>query len=196
MRALLLTQGTRGDVQPFLALALALEASGHTAFVAGPARCSSLAAARGVDYHPTDDGATGLLGDPELAGVMDTGLRGFRGAAQTVQLLRRIKDATGQVYEDMADVAEGGADIVVHTAGLPGQHIAEYLGARAVPVALQPSWIPTRAFPVPGVPWPGWMPGALNRLSYRLAALALRGQRGAGLRLRRDRLGLGPMPFG
>ncbi|WP_017587625.1 nucleotide disphospho-sugar-binding domain-containing protein [Nocardiopsis ganjiahuensis] len=191
MRALLLTQGTRGDVQPFLALALALEAAGHTALVAGPSHCAPLAAAHGVDYHPTDDGITGLTGDPELAGVMDTGLRGVRGAAQTVRLLRRIKDATGQVYEDIADAAESGADIVVHTVGLPGQHIAEYLGARAVPVGLQPSWIPTRAFPAPGAPWPSWMPGALNGLSYRLVALALRGQRGAALRLRRERLGLG-----
>ncbi|GAB3742169.1 glycosyltransferase [Nocardiopsis nanhaiensis] len=191
MKALLLTQGTRGDVQPFLALALALEASGHTARVVGPAHCAPLAAAHGVDYHPTDDGVTGLTADPDLAGVMDTGLRGVRGAAQTVRLLRRIKDATGQVYEDIADAAEDGADIVVHTVGLPGQHIAEYLGVRAVPVALQPSWIPTRAFPVPGAPWPDWMPSAFNRLSYRLAALALRGQRGAALRLRRERLGLG-----
>ncbi|MBE3000678.1 glycosyltransferase family 1 protein [Nocardiopsis sp. HNM0947] len=190
MRALLLTQGTRGDVQPFLALALALEASGHTALVAGPAHCASLAALHGVDYHPTHDGVTGLMGDPELAGVMDTGLRGMRGAAQTVRLLRRIKDTTGRVYEDMAEAAEGGADIVVHTAGLPGEHIAEYLGTRAVPVALQPSWIPTRAFPVPGAPWPGWMPSAFNRLSYRLTALALRGQRRAAMRLRRERLGL------
>ena len=191
MRVLLLTQGTRGDVQPFLALALALENSGHTALVAGPAHCAPLAAAHGVEYHPTDDGVTGLMADPDLAGVMDTGLRGVRGAAQTVRLLRRIKDTTVRVYEDMADAAESGADIVVHTVGLPGQHIAECLGARAVPVALQPSWIPTRAFPVPGAPWPGWMPRALNRLSYRLVALALRGQRGAGLRLRRERLGLG-----
>lgn len=36
---------------------------------------------------------------------------GFEGcAAQTVRLLRRIKDATGQVYDDIADAAEGGAD--------------------------------------------------------------------------------------
>ncbi|GAB3706998.1 nucleotide disphospho-sugar-binding domain-containing protein [Nocardiopsis oceani] len=191
MRALLLTQGTRGDVQPLLALARALEASGHTALVAGPAHCARLAAAQGVDYHPTDDGVTGLTGDPDLPGVMDTGLRGVRGTAQAVRLLRRIKGATGRVYEDMADAAEDGADIVVHTVGLPGQHIAEYLGARAVPVALQPSWIPTRAFPVPGAPWPRWVPSAFNRLSYRLVALALRGQRGAALRLRRERLGLG-----
>lgn len=148
MRALLLTQGTRGDVQPFLALALALEASGHTALVAGPAHCAPLAAAHGVDYHPTDDGVTGLMEDPALAGVKDTGLRGIPGAAQSVRLLRRIKDAIGRVYEDMADAAESGADIVVHTAGLPGRHIADFLGVRAVPVALQPSWIP-RFPPVP-----------------------------------------------
>jgi sterol 3beta-glucosyltransferase len=177
VHALLLTHGTRGDVQPFLALARALDAAGHTGVVAGPASAAPLAAGYGVAYRPVDDGPNALMGDPELDGVMDTGLRGLRGAVHTAALLRRITPLMRRVHEDMAGVADERADVVVHIPGMPGGHIAEHLGVPSVPVALQPSWVPTRAFPAPGVPWPRWMPGALNPLTYRLTALALRGQR-------------------
>lgn len=189
VHALLLTHGTRGDVQPFLALARALDATGHTAVVAGPASAAPLAAAHGVAYHPVDDGPNTLMGDPELGGVMDTGLRGLRGAVHAAALLRRITPLMRRVHDDMAALADEDADVVVHIPGMPGGHLAEHLGAPSVPVALQPSWVPTRAFPAPGVPWPGWMPAALNPLTYRLAALALRGQRAVAEEFR-DALGL------
>ncbi|WP_017596340.1 glycosyltransferase [Nocardiopsis potens] len=192
MRVLLLTHGTRGDVQPFLALAAALESTGHAVRTAGPAGSAPLAAARGIAYHPVDDGPLTLMGDPELGGVMRTGLRGPHGAAQAVRLVRRITPLMHRVCEDMADAAEEGADAVVHLVGTPGHHIAERLGAVAVPVALQPSRVPTGAFPPPGVPLPRWMPGALNRTAYRFAGLALRGRRKVHERFRRERPGLGP----
>ncbi|WP_159942936.1 glycosyltransferase [Nocardiopsis sp. FR6] len=194
MHALLLTHGTRGDVQPFLALARGLEAAGHTSTVAGPRACAPLAAEQGVAYRPVDDGPNTLMGDPELSGVRDTGLRGPRGAAHAVTLLRRITPLMRRVYRDTAATADEEADVVVHVPGMPGGHIAERLGVPAVPVALQPSWVPTRAFPAPGLPWPGWLPRALNPLSYRLVALTLRGQRSVAEELRRDRLGLPARP--
>ncbi|MEU0489230.1 glycosyltransferase [Nocardiopsis sp. NPDC006139] len=193
MHALLLTHGTRGDVQPFLALALALEAAGHTATVAGPESYAPLAAAHGVAYRPVDDGPNALMEDPGLSGVRETGLRGLRGAVHTVSLLRAITPLMRRVYTDMAATADSGADIVVHIPGMPGGHIAERLGVPAVPVGLQPSWVPTGAFPAPGVPWPGWVPARFHRLSYRLAGAALRGQRKIAEDLRRD-LGLAPRP--
>ncbi|MFD6951366.1 MULTISPECIES: glycosyltransferase [unclassified Nocardiopsis] len=194
MHALLLTHGTRGDVQPFLALARALDAAGHTSLVAGPAASAPLAAEHGVHYHPVDDGPNTLIGDPELSGVRDTGLRGLRGAAHTATLLRRITPLMRRVHDDMARVTDGGADLVVHLPGMPGGHIAEHLGVPSVPVALQPSWVPTRAFPAPGVPWPSWLPDALNPVTYRLTALALRGQRAVAEEFRSRRMGLPPRP--
>ncbi|WP_150253801.1 nucleotide disphospho-sugar-binding domain-containing protein [Nocardiopsis deserti] len=189
VHALLLTHGTRGDVQPFLALARALGAAGHTGVVAGPASAAPLAAEYDVAYRPVDDGPNALMGDPELNGVMETGLRGLRGAVHAAALLRRIAPLMRRVHDDMAPLADEDADVVVHIPGMPGGHIAERLGVPSVPVALQPSWVPTRAFPAPGVPWPRWAPAALNPLTYRLAALTLRGQR-AVVEEFRDGLGL------
>ncbi|CAL9367764.1 O-mycaminosyltylonolide 6-deoxyallosyltransferase [Nocardiopsis dassonvillei] len=193
MHALLLTHGTRGDVQPFLALALALSAAGHTATVAGPESYAPLARGHGVAYHPVDDGPNALMDDPGMAGIRETGLRGLRGAVHTVTLLREITPRMRRVYTDMAAAADTDADIVVHIPGMPGGHIAERLGVPAVPVALQPSWVPTGAFPAPGVPWPGWVPARFNRSSFRLAEMALRGQRKVADDLRRN-LGLASRP--
>ncbi|MFC3521414.1 glycosyltransferase [Streptomonospora nanhaiensis] len=193
MKALLLTHGTRGDVQPFLALARALRGAGHGALVAGPAASAPLAAEYGVDYHPVDDGPNALMGDPDLDGAMDTGLRGLRGTAEAVKVMRRIKPLMYRVYSDMADAAEGGADLVVHHPGMPGGHIAERLGVPAVPALLQPTWVPTSAFPAAGFPATR-VPAALNRTTYRLLALSVRALAPVADRLRAERLGLPRRP--
>jgi UDP:flavonoid glycosyltransferase YjiC (YdhE family) len=52
MRILLAGEGTRGDLQPLIALADRLGAAGHDALVAGPPDFSALAAAHGVAYAP------------------------------------------------------------------------------------------------------------------------------------------------
>ncbi|WP_322815447.1 glycosyltransferase [Chloroflexus sp.] len=49
MRILMITYGSRGDVQPFIALGAALYRAGHTPVLAAPARFASLAA----DHHIT-----------------------------------------------------------------------------------------------------------------------------------------------
>ena len=54
MRAFVLTVGSRGDVQPFVALAAGLRASGHDAVLAAPAMFGDLAAAHGVPFAPLD----------------------------------------------------------------------------------------------------------------------------------------------
>ncbi len=54
MRALLLTVGSQGDVQPFVALASRLRADGHEAVLAGPALFGPLAAAHDVPFEPVD----------------------------------------------------------------------------------------------------------------------------------------------
>ncbi|MDJ0783648.1 MAG: glycosyltransferase [Desulfosarcinaceae bacterium] len=52
MRFILCTYGTRGDVQPILALALGLAERGHTATVAGPPEWQTWATSRGCSYVP------------------------------------------------------------------------------------------------------------------------------------------------
>jgi sterol 3beta-glucosyltransferase len=55
----LLAYGSRGDVQPFVALACGLQRAGHAPLLAAPERFAALAAAHGVPFAP-------LAGDPAV----------------------------------------------------------------------------------------------------------------------------------
>ncbi|MEU8363845.1 glycosyltransferase [Nonomuraea sp. NPDC048882] len=188
MKVLILAHGTRGDVQPYTALALALRQAGHQPVLAAPAAMASLAEPYGLTFAPLHDGPNTLMDDPGIREAIETNYRGLRGKGVALEVMRRTKPLMARVFDDMATAAQGGADLVVHAPGIPGQHLAEWLGVPAVPAALQPVWVPTSAFPNPMLPLP--LPRALNRASYLPIKLMLRSFGGIADRLRAGRLGL------
>jgi sterol 3beta-glucosyltransferase len=190
MRVLILTYGSRGDVQPYAGLALALRQAGHEAVLSAPAVMASLVEPYGIPFARLDDGPNKLLDDPEIREAMETNYRGLRGKKIALQVIRRNKPLLAKVFDDMATAAESGADLVVHGPAIPGHHIAEKLGVPAVPAVLQPMWVPTSTFrsPVLSVP----LPKALNRASYLPIKLMLCSFNGIGDRLRKNRLHLPP----
>jgi sterol 3beta-glucosyltransferase len=78
VRALLVTHGTRGDVQPLLALAVALRGRGHEAVLAAPESFAPAASEHGVEFAPLDEGPNRLLDDPVVREAVDGGYRGVR----------------------------------------------------------------------------------------------------------------------
>lgn len=189
MKALLLAFGTRGDVQPFLALGRALSDAGHDALVAGPACYESLAAAHGVPFAPIDDQWNRLTDEPHIQQALATNYRGLKAKRTAIEVARRTRQHIAAALDDITAAAPAGTDVVVHHTMLPGQHLAEALDVPAVPVALQPNWVPTSTFPCPM--WaPPWLPKPLNRLSYRPAALAPQLLLGTAGNRWRTRLGL------
>ena len=62
MRITLLTLGTRGDVQPFIALGKYLQANGHTVRLAAPDNFADWAGAHGLPFH-----GTGIAGGAGVA---------------------------------------------------------------------------------------------------------------------------------
>jgi sterol 3beta-glucosyltransferase len=172
MKVLILAHGTRGDVQPYAALAVALEQAGHRAVLAAPAASVSLVAPYGLQFQPVHDGPNTLLDDPSIREAIETNYRGLRGKTIAMQVMRRSKPLMARVFADMVAAARGGADLIVHAPGIPGHRLAEAIDAPAVPALLQPVWVPTAAFPNPMLPLP--VPRTLNRASYLSTALMLR----------------------
>jgi len=159
MRALLLTVGSRGDVQPFVALALRLRAAGHDAVLAAPAAFSDLAGAYDVPFVPLDL-------DMSQVGAAVAGRRGL----PMVRFCRSMGRRAAGVLPGATTAAGLGADIVVHHPVLPvGQHLAEWLGVPAVLAPPLPALVPTRDFL--SAAWPCRAPGIVNRPSYRAARL-------------------------
>ncbi len=182
MKALLLTVGSQGDVQPFVALAVRLRAGGHEAVLAAPAAFSGLAGTYDVPFIP-------LELDMSQVGEAVADHYGLRHMLRFCQAAGRRSAA---VLPTLQTAADGGADVVVHHPVLPlGQHVAELLGVPAVVGLAMPALVPTREFP--SAVWPCRVPRMLNRPSYR-AAGGLAGawcRRDVG-RWRRDRLDLPP----
>lgn len=178
MRTLLVTTGSRGDVQPFLALARGLADAGHAPVVAAPRRFSDLAGQVGVEFVGLDDSLFALQDELAGAGTMAA----FTAASRARPLLRRWLD-------DLVRLLDLGADSVVFTVkSLGGAAIAEKLGVPALPAQLIPLAPATSAFASPLVP-PG-TPRFLARATWALNGAVERPWRGMVAQWRSEMLGL------
>jgi UDP:flavonoid glycosyltransferase YjiC (YdhE family) len=66
-----MTIGSRGDMQPFLALSLGLMGRGHSVLLAGPPEWRRIAEGRGIAYRELGLDISGLLSSPEAARYAD-----------------------------------------------------------------------------------------------------------------------------
>ncbi|GAB3007313.1 glycosyl transferase family 1 [Amycolatopsis acidiphila] len=143
---------------------------------------ASLVEPYGVDLIRYRDVASKLVNYPEFQEMADNNFRGLRGKKTAVQLRPKYNDVIAELLEDMAETAAQGADadLVVHNVALAGHEVAELLGIPAVPVGLQPFWVPTKAFPEPRFPFP--LPPQLNKASYWWARFMLEYYEGSSVR--------------
>lgn len=166
MRILLLTAGSRGDVEPFVALARRAAASGHTVQVAAPDR--SGADTSGVDMRSLGVDFSALI---ESQGVSP--LAAMRNLREVVRPVMRgvIVNAAHAAREFRPDV------VLWHPKVLSAPLTADALGIPHVLVELVPAMTPTRDFPAVGTVRRSL--GPLNPLTYRLgsgAAAMFRGE--------------------
>ncbi|ODT11531.1 MAG: hypothetical protein ABS61_03205 [Microbacterium sp. SCN 70-18] len=166
MRMLLVTAGSRGDVEPFVALARAAQRAGHTVRVVAPD--NSGVAADGVDVVSLGVDYSHLI---QAQGVS------IRAAIANYR--RAVKPAMRKVIVEPARIARDfRPDVVVaHPKVLSAPLIGEALGIPHVLVEMVPAVTPTRAFAAAGTVTADL--GPLNRLTYRAAS-------GAAALFRRD----------
>lgn len=158
MRILILTFGTRGDVQPYVALAHAAIDAGHEAAICTAEGFRPLAEDAGVPY---------LHMDNEMLDLIQTEMPTMSGAADALRLVRRMTSAMRTSLLDQWRAAQTfQPDVLVyHPKSLGGLHIAERLQIPATVSLPLPFFTPTRAFPIPFIArWP--LGGTANRLSY------------------------------
>ncbi len=160
MKITLLTYGSRGDVQPFVALARCLQLRGHEVLLAAPHRFAEFAAEYGISFVP-------LAGDPEEISrrINDAG-------TNTLRMVRGMRDYVLSIAGEVARAAFGAcesADLIVHSFLFTvGAHsLALQMGIPDVSAQLFPMFQPTREFP--NVAMPGVPPGPLSALTHWLA---------------------------
>jgi sterol 3beta-glucosyltransferase len=190
LRIAILTAGSRGDVQPYVALGLGLQSAGHSVWLASYAQFAEFVSEFGLPFRQVPNRFANLFSSEEwrrwqLTGDRPAGfLLGFR------RILRAHQSSFVSLFEDFARAAEGAEAILYPTAGFGGPDIAEHLGVPGYPAHLYPAGA-TGAFPC--FLGPTWLQlgGAYNRWTYRFATRFYARLFGEAIGQFRTRLGLG-----
>ncbi len=175
MKILIITFGSLGDVQPYVALGKGLKAAGHVVTICTACRFEPFITSHGIEY--------GYMTD-ELLRLMDTDVGrdaiedtvGLLGVLRTVLKIKKyLKPLTKEMIIDSWKAAQAAdPDIVVfHPKASGAVSIAEKLNIPAIMANLQPMIVPTSEFPIAGVPslkLGGWY----NRATYSLISLGVR----------------------
>ena len=160
MNVAILTLGTLGDVQPFVALGAGLEAAGHEVTLVTGRGFRVTVSGRGLRYVPLDVDLLGLAQSQEGRAALRSPRGALRMARRLMPVMRKV------LVDEWEAAASSGADAVVyHPKAMGGYHVAEALGVPGFLALASPALSPTREFPVPVLPLPD-LGGALNRLSY------------------------------
>jgi sterol 3beta-glucosyltransferase len=192
MKITIAAVGSRGDVQPYIALGLGLRQAGHAVSLSAPAVFRELIAAYGLDHLPLSVNPQQIMEHPSMQAASKSGnpLRLMQSMFR--EGLPLIRTFLEEAYANCRD-----CDAVILTAIPNGAYdAAEKRGIPFIQAGLGPVY-PTAAFPLFAFGLPNLRIGFLNKLTYSLLDHALwfffRSYQNAW---RRTELGLPPLPMG
>jgi sterol 3beta-glucosyltransferase len=164
----ILAAGTRGDIQPFVALGRGLRDAGLDVTLAANAEFSALVHEYGVPFRALGADWLKLADTEEGREALHHPLTGARRMRELSQpMVRRMLD-------DAWAAAQDTDAIVYHPKTMAGPHLSERLGVPAFVASAVPVLSPTRAVPMPGLVKRRTLGGFLNRASYRLGRASTR----------------------
>ena len=167
MNVLIQTAGSRGDVQPYIALGKGLQAAGHAVTICTHTRFEAFVTEHGLGYAYLGSDLLELMdavagrGAMEDMGRLVSGLKtGIRLARQSGPIQRAM------VEEGWAAAEQVDPDLILYNSKMFGApHYADKLGIPAALAMLFPQFVPTAAFPTIG--FPTWKLGlGYNRATY------------------------------
>jgi UDP:flavonoid glycosyltransferase YjiC (YdhE family) len=191
MKITIATVGTRGDVQPYIAIGLGLQAAGHQVQIATDPLFKSFIENHGLGF-------VSVAADPRQA--MQEDMRQIGG--NPVRLLRWIDQQftplARQYFIEMQAGCQDSDAILVSALAFTAMHVAQKLGIPSLATYLYPI-SPTRAYPsMAASSLPSWLPnmGQVNWWSFRLYNLGFfRMTLPVVNQLRQEILDLPPIPW-
>jgi sterol 3beta-glucosyltransferase len=190
MKILIITLGTRGDVQPYLALAHGLQAAGHELSLATDSTFEPFVNSAGVGFKP-------IKADPRQAMQEDVRRVGANPVKFVFWLNRHFRPLAREFFRDIKTVAQGMDALLFASLAFPTYHVGLGLGIPTLAVYLAPS-TPTRAFSAMTGPLPQWLPfrGLANRLTTEFSVFSVFAMtKGVADECRQEMLGLPRMPW-
>jgi sterol 3beta-glucosyltransferase len=164
MKILITTFGTRGDIQPFVALSIGLKHAGHEVAICTSEGYKSFVEEYQLGY---------VFMSNELLQLSQDSLDGAGGIAGTFKTVRKIPLAVRNMMDDewKAALTFKPDLIIYHPKCLGSLHVAEKLNIPAIASLPLPLFTPTREFPVPfmsGIRLGKWF----NLPSYKIMGLS------------------------
>jgi sterol 3beta-glucosyltransferase len=147
MHYAIVTYGSRGDVQPYIALSLGLMERGHQVTLLANENFNEMAADYGIEFYPLHGNIQALIETPDVVRIIKSG--------NTVSFMRRLQKMSHEVQPRVsADLLKGLANSEVIVASpltlLWIYSVAEKLGKKWAIVQLSVPATPTREFPFAG----------------------------------------------
>jgi len=146
-----MTLGTRGDVQPYIALGVGLKAVGHQVTIATLDEFKSSVIEYGLQHDTLRGDFLKAAQSPE-------------GRGNPLKLIRQYIEMARETLEDEWASAQKADVLIYNSAALGGYHIAEKLGIPAFASFPAPMYSPTREFPSPFLPFRNL--GPFNKWSH------------------------------
>jgi len=166
MRIAMIAPGSRGDVEPYVALGKGLLEAGHAVRLVTHENFKTLVSSHGLEFWPVEGSVQEI--------VQGAGMRAQLEGGNFLAVLSEMSREAQRGALSLASAGlAAGRDVDLLVAGLGGLFVGLALAEKLRLCLLQAFYIPftpTRAFPsflVPGLP--SGLGGALNRLSYDLA---------------------------
>ncbi|XSG83083.1 MAG: glycosyltransferase [Methyloligella sp. ZOD6] len=169
MKVLIITYGSRGDVQPYVALGKGLRAAGHEVTLATSVRFRDFVRDHGLTYGYLNDDLLSIIDTDQGKDLIEKGGNLYEIVKRSISMAKQVGPFQRALLRESWEVARDFRPdyIVFHSKGGGAPHIAEKLGigcALATPI---PMFVPTGRWRF--VVFPDWkLGGWYNRLSYRL----------------------------
>ena len=135
MKVTILTVGTRGDVQPCIALGQAIQESGHTVSIAAPVDYQPLLENSPLEFFPIHR---------KFRDIYNRGSNKFYLKQKITPLhflfsrRKRVQPIIDDIVNDLVQACTG-SDVILYTAlAMPAHTIAEHLGIASIALCLQP----------------------------------------------------------
>jgi sterol 3beta-glucosyltransferase len=193
MRIAIIAMGSRGDVQPYLALGKGLKSAGHFIRLITHENFEQLVKSHGLEFSPVKGNVQEVMESPELRKLLEQG----NFLAINAYTAKIVQDISIDWARD-GIVACQGVDLII--AGVGGLYLAISLAQKLNIPFLQAyifPFTPTTAFPAIVLPQSiSRLGGTINRLSHHLfRQLMWQGFQKADRLARQQVLNLPPAPF-
>jgi len=192
MRIAIITTGSRGDVEPYVALGTGLKKAGHYVRLVSHTNFAQLINSQGLEFWPVDVDVQGIAQSAEM--------RERLGGGNFLAVMSQMAKEAEKSAHHLAKVGLSaclGIDLILTGIGglYVGIALAEKLGLPLIQAYYIP-FTPTRLYPSFLIPNGIKLGGTLNRFSYHLAHQVMwQGFRSADKLVRQKELNLPAAPF-